>query len=72
MGPVKTPCADCVGKKMKVCNTQQVDVKNWLKKKKKRRHDNVTMLQRKFIRIFVKRMGLNTVKSGMSMLRKGQ
>ena len=28
------------------------------------------MLQRKFIEIFAKRTGYNTVKSGMSMLRK--
>ena len=39
-------------------------------KEYKRQH--ATMLQRKFIGIFVKRMGYDTVKSGMSMLRKEQ
>ena len=39
-------------------------------KEYKRQH--ATMLQRKFIEIFVKRMGYDTVKSGMSMLRKEQ
>ena len=34
--------------------------------------DDKTMSQRKFMGIFVKRTGQNTVKSGMSMLRKEQ
>ena len=46
-----------------------MDVKNRLKKNTK---DDTTMLQRKFIEIFVKETGENTVKSGMSMLQKEQ
>ena len=40
--------------------------------KLKKNTKDTTMLQRKFIGIFVKRTGYNTVKSGVSVLRKQQ
>ena len=68
---MKVPCIDCVGKKGESVQHITSGCEKLAQKLKKNTKDK-TMLQRKFIGIFVKRTGYNTVKSGVSMLRKQQ
>ena len=67
--PVKAPCANYVEKKVKVCSTQSVDVKNSIRENI--RNDTI-MQQRKCIGTFVKRMGQKTGKHGINTSQKEQ
>ena len=64
-----SPMCRLCGKKGESVQHRTSGCEKLAQKEYKRRHDN---LQKKFIGMFVKRPGQNTVKSGMSMLRKEQ